>query len=62
MEIMIPCIIVGVITLTICFVIIFSITSKHKNFINNASQIQNGMSMSEVMGFNGRRTNNKRKQ
>lgn len=53
MEIMIPCIIVGVITLTICFVIIFSITGKHKSFINNASQIQNGMTMNEVVDLMG---------
>lgn len=53
MEIMIPCIIVGIISLIIVFAIIFSITSKHKNFINNASQIQTGMLMSEVIDLMG---------
>lgn len=53
MEIITPYIKVGVITLSIVFAVIFSITGKHKNFINNALQIQKGMSMSEVVDLMG---------
>lgn len=53
MEIITPYIIVGVITLSIVFAVVFSITGKHKNFINNALQIQKGMSMSEVVDLMG---------
>jgi len=49
LDLMMPGIIVGVITLVIVFVIIFSITGRHKDFIENAQQIENGMSISEVV-------------
>jgi outer membrane protein assembly factor BamE (lipoprotein component of BamABCDE complex) len=53
MEIMTLYIMVGVITLAVCFMIVFSILGKHKDFINNATQIKKGMTMGEVVNLMG---------